>query len=133
MGVVVESVHALTNGVPDLDGLVSTGRNNLSVVVGERNRQNILGVTNKSLNGVTSLQVPQSEGLIPRSRDGIGTVLGDGNVLDNVGVTVKGSLGDTVSLVVSGQVPNNQSLVSGSRQKDVGVVSGSSKGGNPAR
>jgi hypothetical protein len=40
---------------------------------------------------------------------------------DNVGVTVQRSLGVTVLRLVAGEVPDDQSLVTGSGQKHVGA------------
>jgi hypothetical protein len=123
---------AVTNGVPDLDGSVTASRDDLSVVWGERDRQNVTGVANESLEGGAVGKVPKTKGLVPRSRDGESTVLGDGDVLDNVRVALKSSLWDAVSLVVSGQVPDDDALVTGTGQKNVWVRSGGGKGGDPA-
>lgn len=100
--VVLEGVLAVTDGVPDLDLTVTTGRNNLSVVGGERDRENIAGVTNKALQSAAGSKVPKTKGLVPGSRDGVGAVLGNGNVLNNVGVTGQRALGDTVGLLITG-------------------------------
>lgn len=128
-----EGLHALTNGVPDLDGLVTRGRDNLSQVLGDRDRQDVAGVANKSLRGNTGLQVPQSEGLVPGGGEGVGTVGRDGDVLDNVRVASERLLGHTVLVVVTaGQLPSDQGLVSGTRQQQVRVGGGGGKGGDPA-
>lgn len=132
MALVGDGVLALADGVPDLDGSVSAGRDNLSVVGRERDGKNVTSVADKSVLGDTGLQVPDSESLIPRAGDGVSTVMRDGTVLDNVGVALKRLSGNTVVGVVSGQRPDNQGLVSGSGQQNVGVVGRSSEGGNPA-
>lgn len=132
MTLVGDGVLALTDGVPDLDGSVSAGRDNLSVIGGERDGENITSVADKSVLGDTGLQVPDSQGLVPRAGDGVGTIVRDGTVLDNVGVALKRLSGDSVVGVVSGKRPHNQRLVSGSRQENVGVVGRSSEGGDPA-
>jgi len=88
-------------------------------------------VTNKSLQSLTGGKIPQSEGLIPRSRDGVRTVLGDGNILNDVRVTGEGSLGNTVSLLVTGKVPDDQALITGSGQENVGVGARSGQRSDP--
>ena len=66
LGVVVFSDGdlALTEGVPQLDGSVAGSRDDLSVVRGESNREDILLVSNESLGGSTGLQVPETEGTV---------------------------------------------------------------------
>ena len=53
-------------------------------------------------------------------------------VRDNVGVTVERSLWVSVRGVVAGQVPDDESLVAGTRQEHVWILEGGSKGGDPA-
>lgn len=65
VGVGVKGLNTLSNGVPDLDGLVSGSRNNLSRVLGNRNGQNVTVVSNKSSGALTVLQVPQTQSLVP--------------------------------------------------------------------
>ena len=100
--VVLESVLALTNGVPDLDLTVTAGRDNLSVVGREGDGKNVTVVADKSLEGLAGGKVPKTKSLIPRGRDGVRTVLRDGNILNDVRVTSERSLGDTVGLVITG-------------------------------
>lgn len=114
-----QGVHALTNGVPNLDGLVTRSRHNLSQVGGNGDRQNVTSVAIKSLGGLTGLQIPQSQGLVPRTRQSVGTVNRDGDVLDNVGVTNERLLWNTVLGIVTGQLPSDQGLVSGTGQKQI--------------
>lgn len=108
-----ESVFAFSKSVPQLDGLVTRSRDDLSVVSGEGNRENVLGVSNKSSGGGSSIQVPQSEGSIPRSRQTELSIRGDDDILNKVGVTVEGSSWSSVVLVTfSGEVPDHESLIS---------------------
>ena len=100
--VVLESVLALTNGVPDLDLTVTAGRDNLSVVGREGDGKNVTVVADKSLEGLAGGKVPKTKSLIPRGRDGVRTVLRDSNILNDVRVTSERSLGDTVGLVITG-------------------------------
>jgi hypothetical protein len=109
---VLDNVHlALTQSVPELDGLVTGGRDDLTVVRGEGDREDIAGVANKAAGGGTIVQVPETESLVPGSGQSELTVRGDGNVLDEVVVASKGTAGDTVVDFVTGQVPDDQGLV----------------------
>ena len=49
-----------------------------------------------------------------------------------MGVTVERSLGVTVLRLVTGEVPDDQSLVARGRQEHVGVLHGGSQAGDPA-
>ncbi len=77
MALVGDGVLAVTKGVPQLDGSVAGTRDNLSVVGREGDREDIVGVADKSSRGGTGSKFPQSEGFVPGSRQGIGTVGGD--------------------------------------------------------
>jgi hypothetical protein len=68
---------AVTEGVPQLDGSVAGAGNDLSVVGGEGDGENIVGVSDKSAGGGTGGELPQTESLVPGSRERIGTVRGD--------------------------------------------------------
>ena len=65
MGVLLNGEFAFSDGVPDLQVLVSATAGNLSVVWGESNSENVSGVTNESLNGCSLFQVPEAEGSVP--------------------------------------------------------------------
>jgi len=57
---------AFSKSVPQVDGVVGTGREDLSVVSGERAGQNFLVVAIKPSIAFSGSQIPQSHGLIPR-------------------------------------------------------------------
>jgi len=63
--VLVDGVFALTEGVPELDGAVAGARDDLAVVRGEGDGENILGMSNKSSGGSSKVEIPQSQGSIP--------------------------------------------------------------------
>lgn len=48
-----DRVFAITQSVPQLDSSVPRARDNLTVVGGEGNRENIIGMSNKSTSGNT--------------------------------------------------------------------------------
>jgi len=63
--VLVAGELAVTQNVPEFEGLVSSGGDNLSVIRGESNAQNFFLVTNESSLGFAGFQVPKSEILVP--------------------------------------------------------------------
>ena len=63
--VLVNGEFADTVDVPNLKVLIDGTGSNLSIVWGESNREDIFGVTDKSLSGLSSLEVPESDGTIP--------------------------------------------------------------------
>ena len=65
VGALLDGELALTNGVPDLEVLVSAAASNLSVVGREGHREDISGVADESLDGVALLEVPEAEGAVP--------------------------------------------------------------------
>ena len=62
-----DSELAISKGVPELDCSIAGAGNDLSVVGGEGNRENIIGVSNESAGGSTGGELPQAESLIPGS------------------------------------------------------------------
>ena len=68
---------AVTEGVPQLDGAITGTGDDLTVVGGERDGQNIVGVADESAGGVTGRQLPETERLIPRGGQSVGTIGGD--------------------------------------------------------
>ncbi|KAH3670061.1 hypothetical protein OGATHE_002874 [Ogataea polymorpha] len=132
VGVGLQGGHTLTERVPDLDGLVSGGRHNLSRVGGNGNRQNVSLVSNKSNDRFAGIELPKSQGLVPGGRDGVQSVWRDGTVLDNVRVALQSLLGNTVVVLVSSQLPGDQGLVSGGGKEQIWVSWRGSKGGHPS-
>jgi len=60
-----ESVFALTKSVPQLDGLVTGSRNDLTIVLRECDREDILLVTVEDADGVASIEIPETKSLVP--------------------------------------------------------------------
>jgi len=58
-------ILTVSKSVPELEGFVSTSRDNLSVVLREADRVDFLSVTNEDSGGLSSSQIPKSKGLIP--------------------------------------------------------------------
>lgn len=51
--------------IPQFDSLISSGRDNLSVIGGERAGKNFLIVSLEDSGGLERSQIPQSHGLVP--------------------------------------------------------------------
>jgi hypothetical protein len=128
----LKGVLAFTNGVPDTDGAVAAGRNNLTVVRRERNREDITRVANKAADSLAVGKIPQTKSLIPRGRDGIRTVLRDSNILDNVRVALERAERDTIGSLITGKVPDDQSLVTRTRNENLRVTSRGGEGSDPS-
>jgi len=121
---IVDDDLALTESVPQADGLVARTRDDLSVVGGEGNAQDVLGVSNETSVSLGLVQIPQSDGGIPRSRQGEVTILGDDNVLNIVVVATKSTVGITIFgvwtfSISTSDVPLDDSLISGRGQNHV--------------
>jgi hypothetical protein len=111
----------VTKSVPEVDGLVARSGDDLTVVGGEGDGENILGVANELAGAVTSAQFPQTESSIPRSGKSEVTIRREGNILDEVGMSGQSSerlsvldIGSTVEL------PNDDAAVARSGDDLVG-------------
>jgi len=122
----------LTKGVPELDGLVSAGRDNLSVVGGEGDGEYVVLVAGESGGGDTSFEVPESESLVPRSGDSELTARADYDVGDEVVVALQSLHWVTVHITVSGETPDDEGLVSRGGDEHFWELWVGSNLGNPA-
>lgn len=77
VALVGDGVLAVSEGVPQLDGAVTRGGDNLAVVSGEGDGEDIVGVANEGTGGNTGRELPQTQGLVPGSGQRVGTVRGD--------------------------------------------------------
>jgi hypothetical protein len=77
VALVGDGVLAVTEGVPELDGAVARAGDDLAVVGGEGDGQNVVGVADETAGGDTGGQLPQTEGLVPGRGQGVGAVRGD--------------------------------------------------------
>lgn len=64
--VLVNSVLAYTLSVPDLNLVVKTTSNDLSIVLRDSDGQNILLVVDEALNSLASVDVPEADRAVPR-------------------------------------------------------------------
>lgn len=104
-------ILAFTKRVPQLDTLVPTSTDNLSVIRAKGDAQDVVGVAHEATGGESSVEVPETQGLVPAGREGKLAVRGDDNVLDKVVVSGKGTTGIAVLLSIASQVPDDNSLV----------------------
>ena len=110
---------AVTEGVPELDGAVTGTGDNLSVVGGERDREDIVGVSDETASGGSGGKLPEAESLIPGGGKSVSSIGGDNTVGDDVGVSGEGALWVSVGGLIAGQVPDDEGLVTGSGQEHV--------------
>lgn len=128
----LDGEFAFSQSVPQLDGLVTRAGNDLTVVSRESNRQNILSVIFETTSGLASSQIPQAQSLIPGTRQSVVTIGGQYYVTDEVRVTIQTLLGETVvGVFITGQLPDNQGLVTRSRDDGIGVLGVGGDLGNP--
>jgi hypothetical protein len=123
---------ALAEGVPQLHGLVTRTRDDLSIVSREGNGQDILGVAHEATGAAAVVDVPKTKGGIPRSGQSELTIGRDDNIRDKMVVSVKGALRVTVVTFLTGEGPHDASLVSGRRQDHIRVLGSGSDGSDPA-
>jgi len=112
VALVGDGEFAVSQSVPQLDGSVSGARNDLSVIGGEGNGEDVVGMADERSGGVAGGQLPQSQSLVPRGRKSVSTIGGDDAVGDDVRVAVQRSLRVSVGRFVASQVPDDEALVS---------------------
>jgi len=103
---------ALSEGVPQADGSVPGGRNDLSVVGREGDAEDFFGVTLETSGSGSGLKIPQTEGVIPRSRESKKSVRRDDHILYKVRVTSQRFARIAVVSVFVCQIPNKKTSVS---------------------
>lgn len=112
IGFTLNGELAFSEGVPQLDALVTGTGNDLSVISRESDRENILLVSYESSGGFTRFEVPQTKGTIPRTGKSELTVRGDNDILNEVGVTLQGTLWTTFYLASSSLISQTKMVLS---------------------
>merc|ERR1712223_402563 len=102
VALLLDSVFALGQGIPQLDGFISGSTDNLTIIGGEGHAQNIVAAIFKTPGGSAGRQIPQSQVLVPRSGQGEVSIRRQDNVWDEVSVSMKALLGDPVVLFITG-------------------------------
>ena len=98
---------AFSKGVPKLDGSISGSRDDLSVIGGEGDGEDVGGVTDESTSRQSGVEIPKSKSLVPRGGEGELTVGGDDDVGDESVVSGEDSLGESERSLVSSELPPN--------------------------
>ena len=122
VALVGDGVLAVTEGVPQLDGAVTGTGDDLTVVGGEADGQDVVVVADETAGGLAGGELPQTESLVPGRGQGVGAVGGDHTVGDDVGVTLEGAFGVAVGGLITGEVPDDEGLVTRTGQEHVGAV-----------
>jgi len=131
MWVLVDSEFTNTIDVPDLDALVDGAGDNLSVIWGESNGKNILGVANEGSVGGALLQVPESDGTIPGGGEAESAIGREVDIRDEVRVSLQDFSWDIPFLIVISirdvllDVPDDEGVISGSGDEELSVLIGS--------
>jgi len=112
VAVVGDGVLALSEGVPQLDGLVTGGGDDLAVIRGEADGEDVVGVSDESAGGLAGGDVPEAKGLVPGSRQCKLPIRRNDDILNKMVVASQGATSDPIALLVSGQVPDDDGLVS---------------------
>jgi hypothetical protein len=98
VALVGDGVLAVTEGVPELDGSVTRSGNDLAVVGGEGDGEDVVGVADEAAGGDTSGELPETEGLVPGRGEGVGAV-GRDNLCSNCQLSSCGFLASQLLLV----------------------------------
>jgi hypothetical protein len=135
----IDGVLALSKSVPKLDSLITSSRDDLTVVYRESNRENILGVSNETTSGLSRVDLPKTKGSIPGSRKAELSIGRDDNIGNEVVVSTKSTESISVSVRLSifgdgclmGESPYHDGLVTRRGENNVGVLWGGSNAGYP--
>ena len=111
VAIILDIIFALAEGIPELDRPVAGAGNDLTVVRGEADGKDIRGVADETAGSETGVEVPEAEGVVPRRGKSKLAVGGDDNVGYEVVVSVKDTLGVTILVFVTSQLPDDDSLV----------------------
>mmetsp|Transcript_3104 Transcript_3104/g.4220 ORF Transcript_3104/g.4220 Transcript_3104/m.4220 type:complete len:104 (+) Transcript_3104:634-945(+) len=80
----------MTKSVPQTNGFITRTGNNVCVVCGEGNGQDILCVPSLELNGAFAIvKVPNTKSVVPRSGKSIVTIGGNSYILNEVAVPLQ--------------------------------------------
>ena len=77
MSLVGDGELAIAKRVPQLDGAVAGAGDDLAVVGGEGDGEDIVGVADEAAGGGAGGELPQSQRPVPRGGESVSTVRGD--------------------------------------------------------
>jgi len=107
-----DGVLAFAQSVPQLDRLIAGTGDNLTVVNGERNGEDIRRVANKPTGGGAGAEVPKPECLVPGRRKRKLTIGRDDHVLHEVVMAVKRLPGVAPTPLFARDAPDNDGFIS---------------------
>nr|GMC49608.1 Zinc finger, CCHC-type [Ipomoea batatas] len=119
---VLNRVLALTQGVPQLDGAVTGSGDDLAVIDGEGDGEDVLGVADEAAGGGAGLKVPEAELGVPGAGEGELAVRGEDDVLDKMGMAGEAAAWNAKLRAILCERPNNDGFVAGGGDDKVGVV-----------
>jgi len=111
MSFLLNRVFANSKSVPQLDGAVARSGNDLSVVGGESDAEDVFGVSDKSSRRRSHSQIPQTKRGVPGAGQSELSVRGQNDVRHEVTVALESLVRNTVVGVVFGQFPDDDGLV----------------------
>jgi len=126
----INGVFAFTKGVPQFDASITRTRNNLSVIRGESNTEDIVGVSSENFGGCSVCEVPKSQGFIPRAGESESSIGRQNNVLNEVRVTSESTFWGSSGISISGEIPRDNGFITGTRNEGF-VITAGSNGGDP--
>ena len=88
MALVRNGKLAVAQRVPQLDGAIARAGDDLTVVGGEGDGEDIVGVADETAGGHAGSEFPKAEGLIPRGGECVGAVRGDDLEPSRVSATI---------------------------------------------
>jgi hypothetical protein len=65
VALVCDGIFAVTEGVPELDRSIARAGDDLSVICGERDGKNVVGVADKSTGSLAGGELPEAQSLVP--------------------------------------------------------------------
>merc|ERR1719295_857199 len=119
MSFLLDGVFADAESVPQFDGAIAGAGDDLSVVSGEGDAEDVLGVSDESSRRRSHRQVPQTQSRIPRAGQSELSIRGQHDVGHEVTVALESLVGDTVVSVILGQLPDDDRLVTRRRKNHV--------------
>ncbi len=74
MALIGDCEFAISQSVPELDRPVARAGNDLTVISGERDGEDIVGMADKATSGCTGGQFPEAESLVPGCGQSVGSI-----------------------------------------------------------
>ena len=93
---VLDSVLAFAESVPEFDRAVAGGGDDLTVIDGESDGENVLGMADEAARGGAGVEVPEAEIAVPGAGEGELAVGGEDDVLNEVRMASEAAARDTV-------------------------------------